>query len=181
MAITPLGFAANEQFLVPYEFNPTSENSIFLKNEFGIRYGNPSEQQILPINTMELYWQSFLPRIGNSILYPAIETSVAKLIVNDLHGVIWGVGIGYRVPISNHSNQYKLSFDSSTKVNYLTRHDFGRKRYGGPIQFSYRIGVNLKILSNSNFSYSWQHMSNAERYEYNPALETHTFSMAINF
>ena len=148
-------------------------------NRFGVRYGTPSEKQILPISTMEMFWQLDLPRLPNTLLLPIAELGVSKLLVDDMHGVIWSAGLAYKVPILNTNN--RLSFDGSTKVNYLSRHDFGRKRYGGPIHFSYRFGMSLAIVQNMSLSYSWQHMSNADRYDYNPTLETHTLSLALGF
>ena len=156
-------------------------NSIMVKmvNKFGVRYGIPSEKQILPISTMEIYWQLDLPRLKNTLLLPIAELAVSKLLVDDMHGVIWSAGLAYKVPILNTNN--RLSFDGSTKVNYLSRHDFGRKRYGGPIHFSYRFGLSFAIVQNISLSYSWQHLSNADRYDYNPTLETHTLALGLGF
>jgi len=158
---------------------PSNNDVIKMINKFGVRYGTPSEKQILPISTMEMFWQVDLPRIPNTILMPMLELGVSKLIVDDMHGVIWNAGLAYKVPVLNTNN--RLSFDGSTKVNYLSRYDFGRKRYGGPIHFSYRFGASFAIVQNINLSYSWQHMSNADRYDYNPALETHTIAIALGF
>ncbi|MCJ8311400.1 MAG: acyloxyacyl hydrolase [Saccharospirillaceae bacterium] len=159
---------------------PKSNGTVVkMVNKFGVRYGLPSEQQILPISTMEMFWQIDLPRVPKTLLMPLAELGVSKLIVDDKHGVIWSAGLAYKVPILNTNN--RLSFEGATKINLLSRHDFGRKRYGGPLHFSYRFGVAFALVQNINLSYSWQHMSNADLYDYNPTLETHTVALVLSF
>ena len=155
------------------------QTSFNLFHEFGLRYATTSEKQIYSISTAEVYWQYAFKPIANTLLYPSAEIAVAKLLVADMHGVIWSAGLNYRVPILNTGN--RLSLEAGSKVNYLSRHKFKRKRYGGPIHFSYKFGINLKLVDNVNLTYTWQHLSNADRYDYNPSLETHQAALGFKF
>ncbi len=152
---------------------------LMLNNSIGLRYGTPSSEQILPINTKELYFQHRLPLIPNSLLIPAFEASVSQLNVGDKKGYVWGLGPAAAIPLTESAN--RLFLVGHGKVHYLTRHDYGRKRYGGKIQWTYGFGLQAKVSYNTFISYMWIHMSNADRYEVNPSLETHTMTLGVNF
>ena len=89
------------------------------------------------------------------------------------------------LPISISEFGGKVTLTGRGKVHWLTKHDFrsgeNRKRYGGPVQWSYATGIKLQISKNAYAQYEWQHMSNGDRYEFNPALETHSLVMGVNF
>ena len=154
-------------------------NGLMLNNSIGLRYGTPSSKQILPINTKELYFQRRLPLIGDSLLIPAFEASISQLNVGEGKGYVWGLGPAGAIPLTESAN--RLYLVGHAKVNYLTKHDYGRKRYGGQIQWTYGFGLQTKVSYNTFISYMWIHMSNADRYEVNPALETHTMTLGVNF
>lgn len=153
--------------------------SMLLKNTIGLRYGSPSQKQILPINTKEFYFQRRFNPITSTLLTPAIEVSVSQLNVGEEKGYVYGFGPAIHIPIGGSNGN--LHFNAHGKVHYLTRSNFGRKRYGGPVHWTYAFGVTSKLTVNTFASYAWQHMSNGDVYEYNPALETHTLSLGIKF
>ncbi len=150
-----------------------------LKYAIGLRYGTPTTKQNLPINTKEFYFQRRLRTPSGTLLVPAIEVSVSQLNVGDNKGYNYGFGPIINIPIGGSKD--KLYFTLQGKLHYLTRHDFGRKRYGGPVQWTYAFGIKTDLTINTFMSYSWMHMSNGDVYEHNPALETHRITFGINF
>lgn len=154
-------------------------SNMLLKNTIGLRYGAPSSKQIVPINTKEFYFQHRLHPMTGSLITPAIELSVSQLNVGEEKGYVYGFGPAMSIPIGGSNGN--LYFTSHAKVHYLTRDDFGRKRYGGPVHWTYSFGVKTNLTINTFASYMWQHMSNGDVYNYNPALETHTVTLGINF
>lgn len=152
---------------------------LFLKNTIGLRYGTPAEEQIVPINTKELYYQRRLTPFKGCLAVPLFEVSVSQLNVGEEKGYVYGFGPAMHIPIEG--SQGKLNFTAHAKIHYLTRDDYGRKRYGGPVHWTYAFGVQTKITGNTFASYLWQHMSNGDVYAFNPALETHTLSLGIHF
>lgn len=153
--------------------------NMLLKNTLGLRYGSPSSKQVVPINTKEVYIQHRLHPITGSLITPAFELSVSQLNVGEEKGYVYGFGPAMSIPIGGSNGN--LHFTAHGKVHYLTRDDFGRKRYGGPVQWTYGFGIKSNLTINTFASYMWQHMSNGDVYEYNPALETHTITLGINF
>lgn len=150
-----------------------------LKYTIGLRYGSPTTKQILPINTKEFYFQRRLRSPNGSLMVPAMEFSVSQLNVGEEHGYVYGFGPVLNIPIGGTLD--RLYFTAQGKVHYLTRNDFGRKRYGGPVQWTYAFGIRSDLTVNTFASYAWQHMSNGDVYEYNPALETHTITLGVRF
>lgn len=150
-----------------------------LKYSLGIRYGAPTTKQILPINTKEFYFQRRLRSPSDLLLMPALELSISQLNVGENKGYAYGFGPAISIPIGGTKG--RLSFTAQGKLHYLTRHNFGRKRYGGPIQWTYAFGIKTDITINTFMSYSWMHMSNADAYEHNPALEIHRLTLGIKF
>lgn len=154
-------------------------SNMLLKNTIGLRYGTPSKKQILPINTKEFYYQRRMTPFSGTLLTPLMELSVSQLNVGEEKGYVYGFGPAIHIPVGGSSGN--LHFTAHGKVHYLTRSDYGRKRYGGPVHWTYAFGLKTKLTVNTFASYVWQHMSNGDVYEYNPALETHTISLGIHF
>jgi len=148
-----------------------------LKNTIGLRYGTPSQNQIVPINTKEVYFQHRFSPISGTLLMPAVELSVSQLNVDGESGYVYGIGPAMSIPVGGSNGA--LSFTGHAKFHYLSRHDFGRKRYGGPVQWTYAFGLKSKLTVKTFASYLWRHMSNADVYEGNPSLDTHTFTVGI--
>jgi len=154
-------------------------SKLFLKNLIAIRHGTPSEKQILPIHTKEIFYQRRLNRLSGTLLTPALEISVSELNVDGEKGYIYGFGPSASIPVGG--SEGSVHFTAHGKIHYLTRDDYGRKKYGGPIHWTYAIGLKTRLSVNTFASYMWQHMSNGDVYERNPALETHTMTLGIHF
>jgi len=169
---------ATSQRSVRYSFDEQISR-MPLKNTIGLRYGTPSQKQVVPINTKEVYYQHRFSPLSGTLLMPAIEVSVSQLNVSGESGYVYGFGPAMSIPVGGSNGA--VSFTGHAKVHYLSRHDFGRKRYGGPVQWTYAFGLKSKLSVNTFASYLWQHMSNADVYEFNPSLETHTITLGIYF
>jgi hypothetical protein len=154
-------------------------SNMLLKNTIGLRYGTPSKTQNVPINTKEFYYQRRMHPFAGTLLTPLLEFSISQLNVGEEKGYVYGFGPAIHIPIGGSSGN--LNFTAHGKIHYLTRDDYGRKRYGGPVQWTYAFGLKTKITVNTFATYKWQHMSNGDVYEHNPALETHTVSLGIHF
>ncbi len=154
-------------------------SNMLLKNTIGLRYGTPSKTQNVPINTKEFYYQRRMHPFAGTLLTPLLELSISQLNVGEEKGYVYGFGPAIHIPIGGSSGN--LNFTAHGKIHYLTRDDYGRKRYGGPVQWTYAFGLKTKITVNTFATYKWQHMSNGDVYEHNPALETHTVSLGIHF
>lgn len=156
-----------------------SISQLFLRNMIAIRYGTPSEKQLLPIRTKEVYYQRRLDRISGTLLIPSIEVSVSELNVDGEKGYVYGFGPAISIPIEGSNGS--VNFTAHGKVHYLTRDDYGIKKYGGPVHWTYALGLKTRLSLNTFASYMWQHMSNGDVYKRNPALETHTMTLGIHF
>jgi hypothetical protein len=154
-------------------------SNMLLKNTMGLRYGVPSKAQNLPIHTKEFYYQRRMHPFSGTLLTPLIEFSISQLNVGDEKGYVYGFGPAIHIPVGGSSGN--LHFTAHGKIHYLTRDDYGRKRYGGPVHWTYAFGLQTELTVNTFATYKWQHMSNGDVYEYNPALETHTLSLGIKF
>ncbi|MGY3916062.1 acyloxyacyl hydrolase [Aeromonas australiensis] len=71
-------------------------------------------------------------------------------------------------------------------VVWLDQHQFGQrgngfKDYGGPVQFTFGIGIGYSISRNWLIGYQYEHMSNADRYDKNPGLDSHNLHIEYRF
>ncbi|MFM4963864.1 acyloxyacyl hydrolase [Aeromonas bivalvium] len=69
---------------------------------------------------------------------------------------------------------------------WLAEHEFGHKGngfkdYGGPFQYILGIGLGYELTANWWLGYQYEHMSNANMYEQNPGLDTHTLHIEYRF
>lgn len=157
----------------------------YLNHSVGLKSGAPTEQQNLEINTKEIYFQTQFPRYHVGLLIPAFEIGIAQLNAGNEHGYNYSMGPAMMIPISGLKN--KLRLIGHGKIHWLTRHTFTTedgsktKRYGGPVQWSYGFGARYQMQKNTFSEYTWQHLSNGDRYDTNPVLETHNFSIGVNF
>ncbi|MGL6369959.1 acyloxyacyl hydrolase [Aeromonas hydrophila] len=72
------------------------------------------------------------------------------------------------------------------EVLWLAEHEFGHrgngfKDYGGPFQFSSGIGLGYALTSSWLIGYQYEHMSNANMYEQNPGLDSHSIHIEYRF
>lgn len=166
------------KYLPPLPLDKYLDN-MYLKESLGFRVATPTSKQNVSINIKEVYFQHQFTSLRTGLLYPSLEVAVAQLNVADGKAYNYSVGPAIAVPISEFGG--KLTLTGRGKVHWLTKHDFGRKRYGGPVQWTYAMGAKYLVSKNSFIAYEWQHMSNGDRYDFNPALETHNMVFGVNF
>ena len=160
-------------------------NNMYLDHTLGFRAGIPTTGQNIAINTKEVYVQKELTQLSIGLMTPSIEVAVAQFNGGVDNGYNYSIGPAYAIPMTGFASRLRLT--AHTKVHWLTKHEFtsedgsSTKRYGGPVQWSYAVGGKYQIEKNTYAEYTWQHMSNGDRYDYNPALETHNFTVGVNF
>jgi len=160
-------------------------NNMYLDHTLGFRAGIPTTGQNIAINTKEVYVQKELSQFSIGLMIPSVEVAVAQFNGGIDNGYNYSLGPAYAIPMTGFASRLRLT--AHTKVHWLTKHEFtsedgsSTKRYGGPVQWSYAVGGKYQIEKNTYAEYTWQHMSNGDRYDYNPALETHNFTVGVNF
>ena len=160
-------------------------NDLYLDHSVGFRVGRPTTEQNMEIHTKEIYFQKEFIHQHIGLMIPSFELSVAQLNGGKHHGYNYSTGPALAIPLTGFSNKMRIIVN--TKVHWLTRHEYknlrltSTKRYGGPVQWSYTVGAKYQIETNTFLEYNWFHMSNGDRYDFNPGLETHNFSIGVNF
>jgi hypothetical protein len=160
-------------------------NNMYLDHTLGLRAGTPTSGQNIEISTKEIYLQKELAQFSIGLMTPSIEIAVAQLNGGADHGYNYSLGPAYAIPMTGFASRLRLT--AHTKVHWLTRHEFrsedgiNTKNYGGPVHWSYAVGGKYQIEKNAYMEYTWQHMSNGDVYDYNPALETHNLTIGVNF
>lgn len=76
---------------------------------------------------------------------------------------------------------FPLSLDFGSSPTLISRHEFGRRDYGIPFQFTTHAGVNWDVTRHIRFSYRYQHMSNAGLGDPNPGLNLHMLGLSYRF
>ena len=159
-------------------------NNMYLDHTLGFRAGFPTTQQNVEIDTKEVYVQKEFAQYSIGLMTPSLEIAVAQLNGGIDHGYNYSFGPAYAIPMTGFASRLRLT--AHTKVHWLTQYEFSNegvntKNYGGPIQWSYAVGGKYQIEKNTYMEYNWQHMSNGDRYDTNPALETHNLTVGVNF
>lgn len=186
-SVSSLSFAYNSNYKSSAPSVPLKRylNNMYLDHTLGFRAGIPTTGQNIAINTKEVYVQKELSQFSIGLMIPSIEVAVAQFNGGIDNGYNYSLGPAYAIPMTGFASRLRLT--AHTKVHWLTKHEFtsedgsSTKRYGGPVQWSYAVGGKYQIEKNTYAEYTWQHMSNGDRYDYNPALETHNFTVGVNF
>lgn len=175
---------AYESSLPPLTLKKYLKNT-YLDQTLGFRAGLPTTQQNVDINTKEVYVQKEFKQYSVGLMIPALEVAVAQLNGGVEHGYNYSFGPAYSIPMTGFASRLRLT--AHTKVHWLTRYEFtneaggNTKNYGGPVQWTYAVGGKYQVEKNIFMEYNWQHMSNGDRYTTNPGLETHNFTLGVNF
>jgi hypothetical protein len=74
-----------------------------------------------------------------------------------------------------------LSFEGGVSPSYLSHEHFGLEDFGGNVQFTSYLGLNLDFARHWRLGYRFQHMSNAGLATPNPGLNTHMFALSYLF
>ena len=89
------------------------------------------------------------------------------------------VSIGPRLVLGRVDS--RISLDGGIVVTFLGEENFTDTDFGGPIQFTSHVGINLPLGKHLSFGYRLQHMSNAGLRRPNPGLNMHLFGVSLSF
>jgi hypothetical protein len=137
--------------------------------------GSEDFTQYEAFSTFRLPW-SWKPAAG-WFLSTNVHLSAGALRGGGKTGFIGSVGPGVALSMVDGL----ISLDGGISAAFLSRHQFGRENFGGPIQFVSHVGLNFKLGDNLGVGYRFQHMSNASIYNRNPGLDLHVLQLSYFF
>ncbi|MDN3651803.1 acyloxyacyl hydrolase [Thalassotalea ponticola] len=153
-----------------------------MEHEVAFSYGQPIEEQNIDIQKLELSY--FFPESNavNSLpvyWYPVVNAG--QLQTSAGSGTIAGGGLGLSWYLAN---QFKIAVEGG--MYYYDNFQFGEKGvaykdYGGPWQFYYRIGPSYRFDKHARAGIAFQHISNGDRYNSNPAFDAYQVYFAYLF
>ncbi|WP_185967945.1 acyloxyacyl hydrolase [Thalassotalea sp. PS06] len=153
-----------------------------LDHNVSLSYSYPSAVQNIDIEKVELTYSTSDYSISEYLpiyLYPLLN--IGQLQTSGGDGEILGAGGGV-----NYYLNYSLRLFGEGGVYWLSNYEFGEpgvafKDYGGPIQFYYKVGSSFALSKDIEVGLAYQHMSNANRYDINPALNSIQLSFQYSF
>lgn len=74
-----------------------------------------------------------------------------------------------------------LSAESGVGPTLLSEFDFPDKDFGGILQFTSYVGLNVELPAHLRLSYRFQHMSNGGLNGHNPGLNLHMVALSYRF
>ena len=154
-------------------------DSLYLNHSLGLRSGTPTSTENERLESYEIYLRREYAAHSLGLLIPSLEVGVAHLTLGTDYGYLYSAGPVFAIPLAGFRNQ--LQFIAHGKVVWLTRYEFEDIDYGGPVQWNYGLGSKYQLERNAYLEFTWQHMSNGDRYDSNPSLETRNLTLGINF
>ena len=133
-----------------------------LADNISINYKHPTTKQNVPVEVYEV-----------GVGYKDYTVYLPIYYVNKQVG--YGVGLGKQFSTDSKCPRGVLE----PKLYYLDTYDYGRKNYGGPVQFAYSVGLECE-LNRITLGYTFDHISNGSRYDVNPALDAHTIHIKLS-
>jgi hypothetical protein len=79
-----------------------------------------------------------------------------------------------------HFNE-KIDISMGINPTIISKHKFGDENFGGAIEFTSHIGLNINFARHCTLGYRLQHMSNGGLYENNPGLNMHMIELGYRF
>jgi hypothetical protein len=110
-------------------------------------------------------------------LGPRLNGSAGMLAADNLFGSLISVGPALLLSW----DQGRLALEGGNSPTYISRHEFGEKRLGGPFQFISHVALHGRVTGHWTLSYRFQHMSNAGIYSSNPGLNMHLLGIGYRF
>ncbi|MCL2914170.1 acyloxyacyl hydrolase [Shewanella corallii] len=151
-------------------------------NETGISFsdGRPTEKQNKEIESWDIGVRHSPWTLGDDFAQIGMSARVGQLKLDDESAIRAGVGAFVA------KNFGWVTFSLPIGVVWLEKTEFGSeqlrtKNYGGNLQFTYGAEMAWNVSSHWQMFYRYEHMSNGDRYEYNPALNSHNFGLRVNF
>ncbi|MCH1930192.1 acyloxyacyl hydrolase [Shewanella sp. A25] len=146
----------------------------------GISDGQPTTKQNVEINSWDLDVRHLLWEPDNDLASVGAIARVGQLSMGKETGFRTGLGIFLAKDFD------WVSFSIPFGIVWLDKSEFGAgelhtKDYGGNWQFTYAGEMAVKVSKNWHFFYRFEHMSNWNNYEHNPALKSHNLGIRFNF
>jgi lipid A 3-O-deacylase len=110
-------------------------------------------------------------------LETGMEFSAGWLTTGAKHGGVGTIGMG----IELSQVDLPLRLTAGAGMTWLTRHDFEKKDFGIPLQFTSYLGIAMDLNSQFRLGYRFQHMSNAGLRRPNPGLDLHAFTLSCRY
>ncbi|WP_299496988.1 acyloxyacyl hydrolase [uncultured Shewanella sp.] len=154
--------------------------SDFNNNSIGLIYGEPTSTQNKTIYTYDIEYQNIFMRSESNRYFLGAGARIGQISVDDERGERFSL---YLTPGINVSS---FSFAIVGGGIYLTKTVFGEndvstKDYGGHFQFILGANVMFHATKNWTIGYQFEHMSNWNNYDHNPALNTHNIVLKYQF
>ncbi|UNU30183.1 acyloxyacyl hydrolase [Aeromonas hydrophila] len=145
-----------------------------------LQLGKPAENEKLDIYSVDVKYHHMFWRWGDTGCQLGLGARGGMLKVGDDNTARLGTGARAECLWGNWVVWIPV------EVLWLAEHEFGHrgngfKDYGGPFQFSSGIGLGYALTSNWLIGYQYEHMSNANMYEQNPGLDSHSIHIEYRF
>jgi hypothetical protein len=106
-----------------------------------------------------------------------LEGNAGALVGGGDTGLVASLGGGF------YFDGFKDILEISFGLNptYISEDTYGQEDFGGPIQFTSYININVTIKKHFSIGYRLQHMSNAGLYSANPGVNFHMITLGYRF
>ncbi len=166
-------------YFIPSLFITISASDIN-NNSVSLIYGEPTSTQNKTIYTYDVEYQRIFLRFDSNRYFLGAGAKLGQISVDNERGERFSL---YATPGLNVGS---FSFALVGGGIYLTKTVFGEndlktKDYGGHFQFI--LGANAIFHATENWAigYQFEHMSNWNNYDHNPALNTHNLVLRYQF
>ncbi|MBV7316273.1 acyloxyacyl hydrolase [Shewanella sp. NIFS-20-20] len=149
-------------------------------NDLSLSYGQPTTSQNKRIASIDVVYERKLWATNSDQWAFGISGKLGHLSVDDESGTRLGGGAFARYHQGGLWLQIPIGVVWMDKVIY-GEHQRYTKHYGGEVQFTYGIEAGYRLTPHLGVFYRYGHMSNGNRYHYNPALNSHNIGIKWAF
>ncbi|MGL4544200.1 MAG: acyloxyacyl hydrolase [Plesiomonas sp.] len=142
--------------------------------------GRPVSRQNKELSTWDLSIEHNFWSMGDDLATAGLSARVGQLTLGQESGLRTGIGafIGKELGW--------LSLSLPVGIIWLKKTEFGAeqlrtKNYGGNLQFTMGAEMGLNMPGQWQLFYRFEHMSNGNHYDYNPALNSHNIGFRLSF
>lgn len=158
----------------------TSLSAFSIENSFSISKGQPTSKQNKTIHVQDFIYQRFIDNSFSKFINLGITGRIGNLQVGNEQGTRFGIG-SYAT-----FDMFPFTISVPVFILMLDKSGFGinkkaTKNYGGKLQFTYGFDIGYQINEKWELFYRFEHMSNANRYKFNPGLDSHNLGVKLYF
>lgn len=174
-------FVMLERLSVAFFFASYSLGGMALEGTgVGLSDGQPTTKQNVDINSWDLDVRHLLWEPDNGFVSVGGIARVGQLTLGEETGLRTGLGLFIDKDFD------WLTFSIPVAIVWLDKSEYGSeqvhtKDYGGNWQFTYAGEMAVKVSKSWQFFYRFEHMSNWNNYEHNPAFKSHNLGFRFNF